>query len=292
MKKQNRLRGPILLAITAFIWGTSFVAQSIGMDYIEPFTFTAARSFVGSLVLIPVILVLKWKKVIGKEGNWLKGGIICGVFLFFASVCQQFGILYTSAGEAGFLTALYIVIVPVLGIFMGKRAGAKVWIAVAVSLVGAFLLSVKDGFEVSRGVWWLLACAVLFSFHILVCDKYGSEANPVKVSCVQFFTCGVLSLIFALVLETPTVYAVSDAIVPILYCGVMSSGVAYTLQIVGQRYTQPTVASLILSLESVFSALAGWIILNEVLSTKQLIGCVLVFTAVVLAQLPAKLKRG
>ncbi len=289
MKNLNKIKGPLLLTITALIWGTAFVFQSVGMDYIEPFSFLAARSFVGGVILIPLILLLKGKSG-SKSGSWLKGGIICGVFLFVASACQQIGIQYTTAGEAGFLTALYIVIVPVLGIFIGRKVSAQVWRAVVIALIGAFLLSVKDGFQVSKGAWWLLMGSVLFSFHILVCEKFGSEGDPVKISCVQFFTCGILSAVFALVLEQPTVSAFTGAVIPILYCGIMSSGVAYTLQIVGQRYTQATVASLVLSLESVFSALAGWALLGEVLSVREIIGCVLVFSAVILAQLPGKKK--
>ena len=188
------------------------------------------------------------------------------------------------------MTALYIVIVPVLGIFMGRKAGIKIWGAVAVALIGAYLLSVKDGFRISEGIWWLLACSVLYSFHILVCDRYGNMADPVKISCVQFFVCGILSLIFTAVLEKPEFGTIIDAWIPILYCGVMSSGVAYTLQIIGQRYTQPTVASLVMSLESVFSAVFGWIILGQALSAREISGCALVFTAVIVSQLPEKLR--
>ncbi len=296
-KKVNsfrKIKGPLILTICALIWGTAFVFQSVGMDYIKPFSFLAARSFVGCIVLIPLIIVSRVKSSVHKpdtEKNWLKGGIICGVVLFAASAFQQIGIQYTTAGEAGFLTALYIVIVPVLGIFMGKKVGMQIWRAVALALIGAYLLSVKDGFSVSQGAWWLLLCSLVFSFHILVCEKYGTAADPIKLSCMQFLVCGILSAVFAFAVEHPTAAAFTGAVIPILYCGIMSSGVAYTLQIVGQRYTQATVASLIMSLESVFSALAGWVILGEILSVREIIGCVLVFSAVVLAQLPSKKKN-
>lgn len=284
----NKIKGPLLLAVTALIWGTAFVFQSMGTSYLKPFSFLAARSFVGALILVPLILFMKNGGNDNKDKSHIKGGAICGLFLFMASACQQIGIQYTTAGEAGFLTALYIVIVPVLGLFGGKKPAARVWQAVAIALIGAFLLSVKDGFSVSRGSWWLLLCSVLFSFHIIVCEKFGSSTDPVKLSCMQFLTCAVLSAVAALLFEHPNAASFSGALIPILYCGVMSSGVAYTLQIVGQKYTEATVASLIMSLESVFSALAGFVILGEVLSAKEIIGCVLVFAAVVLAQIPSK----
>ncbi len=293
MNNIKKIKGPLILTLCSLIWGTAFVFQSVGMDYIKPFSFLAARSFVGCIVLLPLIIYVRVKSSVHKpdtERNWLKGGLVCGVVLFAASAFQQIGIQYTTAGEAGFLTALYIVIVPVLGIFMGKKVGLRVWEAVVIALIGAFLLSVKDGFSVSPGAWWLLMCSLVFSFHILVCEKYGAKADPIKLSCMQFLVCGVLSAIFAFVIEHPTVSAFTGAAAAILYCGIMSSGVAYTLQIIGQRYTQATVASLIMSLESVFSALSGWVILGEILSLREIIGCVLVFSAVVLAQLPSKKK--
>ena len=292
MNKHESAKGSIILAFASIIWGTAFVAQSVGMDYIEPITFLAARSFVGCAVLIPIWIVFdKMNQKQGKtveKGNWLVGGAICGTFLFLASAAQQIGIQYTTTGEAGFLTAIYIVIVPVLSIFLGKKASAKVWVAVVIALIGAFFLSVKDGFSLSQGAPWMLASAFLFSLQILSIDKFAADAHPIRLSFIQFLVCGIWSVIFSFIFETPTVSGVLSAYVPILYCGIMSSGVAYTLQIVGQKLTQPTLASLCMSLESVFSAIAGWIVLGQVLNGQEILGCVLVFCAVIIAQLPSK----
>ena len=296
MEKSQRIRqtrGTLLLVLTAFIWGTAFVAQSVGMDYIGPFTFNGIRNLVACAALSPVIFFFdftrKKKGIVEPEFRnrlYIKGGIICGLFLFAASSLQQIGIMYTTAGKAGFLTALYIVFVPVLGIFFRKKTGALVWICVIIALTGAYLLSVKEGFSIAYSDIYLLICAVLFSWQIIFIDKYAPLTDNVKLSFVQFLTTGVISTVIALIAERPSISSVLACAGPILYTAVMSSGVAYTLQIVGQKDTPPAIASLVMSLESVFSALAGWVVLNEVLSPKETVGCVLVFAAVILSQLP------
>lgn len=298
--RKEQLKGSGMLALCAMIWGVAFVAQSAGMEHVGPCTFNAVRNFIACIALLPVLFLSRRLKKPG-EGDvpapenkklLLGGGVLCGLFLCAASLLQQVGIQYTTAGKAGFLTALYIVIVPLLGIFLGRLPGVKVWLGVVLSLLGVYLLSVKEGFSVSGGDALVIACAVLFSFHILVVDKISPRVDGVMLSWIQFFVSAVLSLVFALIWEKPRLPSIFAAWLPLLYTGVLSSGVGYTLQILGQRKASPTVASLILSLESVFAALAGWALKNEALAPKELLGCCLVFAAVVLAQLPSRKKTG
>jgi drug/metabolite transporter (DMT)-like permease len=218
----------------------------------------------------------------------LIGGVCCGIALFLASNLQQVGIQYTSVGKAGFITAMYIVLVPVLGIFLGKRAGLKVWISVALAVAGLYLLCITEGFSIGKGDILVLLCAFGFSAHILVIDYFSPKADGVRLSCIQFLVCGILSGICMFVTEKPDLSAILQAWMPILYAGVMSCGVAYTLQIIGQKDMDPTIASLILSLESVVSVLSGWALLGQKLSARELFGCVLMFAAIILAQLPGK----
>lgn len=297
MKKQAISAAELLL--TAFIWGVAFVAQSVGMDYIGPFTFNCIRSIIGGLVLIPLVFFLHKtdKKKQNKEEikdykkNTLIGGICCGVFLCAASCFQQFGLMETTVGKAGFITALYIIIVPILGFFAGKKIAPIIWGSSVIAVIGFYMLSISGQVSISRGDILVLICAVLFSFHILVIDYFSPRGDGVTISCIQFLTCGIICGILMFVFENPQIGDILAAYIPLLYAGVMSCGVAYTLQIVGQKNMDPTVASLILSLESVFSALAGWIILGQSLSTRELIGCALVFAAVLLAQMPQKKKE-
>ena len=287
--------------MTAIIWGVAFVAQSVGMEYIGPFTFNFVRNIIGGFVLIPCIWFLnKWKEKEGIEENTeqkqdkktlLIGGICCGTALCLASNLQQIGIQYTTVGKAGFITALYIVIVPVMGIFLKKKCGIQIWISVLIALAGFYLLSVKDGFKLEAADTYLLCSAVLFSVHILIIDYFSPKVDGVKMSCIQFFVCGILSGVMMLLTETPSMQNIFAAWMPILYAGVLSCGVAYTLQIVGQKDFNPTIASLILSLESVFSALAGWVILNQALSERELLGCVLIFCAIIMAQIPIRRRK-
>lgn len=295
MSKKNC--GNLMLLVTALIWGTAFVAQSAGMDYVGPFTYNSARSFLGALVLIPVIALFDRKKPVDQRPtpdqqaainkNSLIGGLCCGMFLCIATSFQQVGISMTTAGKAGFITALYIIIVPLMGVFVKKRIPKIIWVCVAIAMVGFYLLCVKEGFSVSTGDLLVLCSAFCFSLHIMTIDHFvGKNVDGVRVSCVQFFVVGVLTLIPALILEEISWTALWEARYTILYAGVMSSGVGYTMQILGQRHTDPTTATLIMSLESVFAALSGWLLLNEQLSGKELVGCTLVFLAVVLAQIP------
>lgn len=296
----RQLRGGAMLMLTALIWGTAFVAQSVGMDYLGPCAFTATRNFIGCVALLPVIALASRLRsgaqpeeaapAPGKKAlfGW---GAACGLLLGGATLLQQAGMQTASAGKAGFLTALYIVIVPVLGIFLGRRPGLKVWMGVVLALVGAYLLSVKGGAGIASGDLLVIASAVVFSLHILVIDSVPAGMDGVRLSCVQFLVAGAFALVLALFLETFTWRDILSAWVPLLYTGVVSSGVGYTLQILGQRTVNPTVACLILSLESVFAALAGWAILGQALSLRELFGCALVFVAVILAQLPSKKGR-
>lgn len=297
--KEIPLKNSLYLLLTATIWGIAFVAQSVGMEYLGPFTFNSVRCLIGGAVLLPLIWVREKKAVwiqasdtaeqkrIRKK-NLVSGGICCGLLLFLASNFQQFGIQYTTVGKAGFITACYIVIVPVLGLFLGKKCSPFLWAAVFLALTGLYLLCITDGFSIGLGDLLVLVCALLFSFHILVIDHFSPLADGVKMSCIQFFICGILSGIAALFTESLEVSALFDAWVPLLYAGVLSCGVAYTLQIVGQRGMNPTVASLILSLESCISVLAGWILLGQKLSSREIFGCAVMFAAIVLAQLPQK----
>ena len=301
MKRTSSVKSPLLLFLTAIIWGTAFVAQSVGMDYVGPFTFNFVRSVIGGAVLIPCVFLLDRFRGLDGAGSekiytWhqkelFAGGICCGVALFIASNLQQFGIQYTTVGKAGFITALYIVIVPVIGVFTKKTTGYKIWLSVLLAVAGLYLLCITEGFSVGTGDFLVFLCALCFSVHILIIDYFSPKVDGVKMSCIQFFVCGLLSGIAMVFTEQFEFHAVLTAWMPLLYAGVMSCGVAYTLQIVGQKGMDPTVASLILSLESVVSVLSGWLLLNQKLSLRELAGCVLMFVAIILAQIPKKPKK-
>lgn len=295
---KRTMKNSLLLFLAAFIWGVAFVSQSKGMEYMGPFTFNGVRSLIGSAVLVPVILFRRKKEQ--KDGRpmfhksaWI-GGICCGLALMAASMFQQYGILYTTVGKAGFITALYIVFVPVCGIFLGKKVPGAVWIAVLMAAAGMYLLCIQGSFRINPGDALVFVCALLFTVHILVIDYFSPKADGVVLSCIQFLVCGVICTVCALIFETVSLSALFSGAVPVLYAGVMSCGVAYTLQIVGQKDMNPTVASLILSLESVISVLAGWFAYkagflkdDQTLTGRQLLGCGIVLAAVVLVQLPA-----
>lgn len=295
----KRMRSNVLLVLTAIIWGLAFVAQDVGMDYVGPFTFNAVRNILGGLFLIPVMYVLR------KENNvqavedtagsvhkyTILGGIFCGLALFVGSSVQQFGIMHTSVGKAGFITALYIIIVPILGIFLKKKVGLKVWTSVVIAVIGMYLLCVTEGVSVNKGDLLIVISSVAFSVHILVIDYFSPRAECVRMSCIQFLVCGVLSVVGMFLVEQPELTQMIAAWKPLIYAGVMSSAIGYTLQIFAQKETNPVVASLILSLESVFACIFGWVILGQVLSPKELMGCALVFVAIIVAQLPEKKSR-
>ena len=293
-----KIKNGIMLVLTAFIWGTAFVAQSVGMDYLGPFTFNGVRSLIGGAALLPCIWLFQKgkgkateKPSRGARKELIAGGIACGLLLFAASSLQQIGIQYTTAGKAGFITAFYIVIVPVLGIFLHKKINGKVWGAVAIALAGLYFLCITEKFAVGKGDILIFLCALVFSIHILVIDYFSPKVDGVKMSCIQFFVCGIVSLPPMFFKETPKIGAMVEGWAPLLYAGVLSCGVAYTLQIIGQKNVNPAVASLILSLESCFSVLAGWMVLGEKLSMRESVGCVLMFAAIILAQLPDRKKE-
>ena len=303
------LRQSLLLLLTATIWGVAFVAQSVSMDYVGPFTFNAVRCLIGGVVLLPCIAILKkfnrkngvecMEDETGKEvksspqsqKTLVIGGIACGVLLCVASNLQQFGIMYTTVGKAGFITTLYIILVPIASIFLGKKASGKVWIGAALAAVGMYLLCMTETLKLSRGDLLVFICALIFTVHILVIDHFAEKVDGVELSCLQFLVAGVIGWIGAILFEHPVLSDFIAGIVPLAYAGILSCGVAYTLQIIGQKDLDPTVASLILSMESVFSVLAGFVLLQQTLSLQELSGCILVFAAVILVQLPDKKKK-
>lgn len=298
-----KIKNGLMLFCAALIWGTAFVAQSVAMDYIEPFTFNAARSVVACIVLLPCIAVIdkinsKNSPVQSNEGNGkgakrvnktlIIGGAACGVALFAASMLQQFGIKYTTVGKAGFITALYIVFVPILKLFLKQRVRLFVWISVVLAVVGFYFLSITDGFSIGKGDLLVLISAVIFAVHMLIIYHFSPKVDCVRMSWIQFAVIAVLSAICMFIFESPDIHMILKAWGTVLFAGALSSGVAYTLQILGQRGSDPTVASMICSLESVISVLAGWVLLNQKLSLREIMGCVTVGIAIVIAQLPEK----
>ncbi|WP_071394577.1 DMT family transporter [Bacillus tuaregi] len=295
--KNNTRRGELLLTITALIWGTSFVAQRVGMEYIGPFTFTATRFIIGTLSLIPVIFIMgrihnkpKSKASNGTNKDLLIGGLACGIALFFGISFQQAGLVYTTAGKAGFITALYIVLVPLFGLFIQKKVGKSVWIGVVLAVIGLYLLCMTEGFTISKGDLIVLCGTVFWAIHILVVDHFAPKVDGLKMSFIQFFVAGILSLLVAIFAENIELSSILDSAGPILYTGIVVVGIAYTFQILGQKGTSPTVAAIILSMESVFAVISGMIILGESMSLKEIIGCVIMFIAVIIAQLPAEVE--
>ena len=302
MKKNQKLKGNLILLLTAFIWGVSFIAQSKGVEEISPVAFNGIRSVLGGLVLLPVIAFLdasKKKKGIALQKAdktlWI-GGLVCGTCLCVASTLQTMGMVYTSPGKSGFLTALYMVIVPILWLFMGKKPRPVILISVLIALSGLYLMCMDGSFSINYGDILTIICALVFAFHILAIDYFSPRVDGVKLACLQFFVCGIFNLIAMVFLkETPTVSQVLSLWASIGYSGVLSCGVAYTLQIVGQKYTDPTSASILMSLESVFATLTtviliacGWSITGGALTAREIWGCVLMFVAILLVQLPEK----
>ena len=298
-----KLKNAIMLSISALIWGVAFVAQSAGMEHVEPFTFNAVRFFIGGLVLLPCIRLLnlnhsatdkkqpdKAHKKTTRKTTML-AGLFCGLILAVSSNLQQIGLQYTSPGKAGFITALYIVLVPILGIFLKKKTGLRVWIGVVIAVCGLYLLCITDDLRFGAGDIYVLVCAFCFSVHILVVDYFSDKVSGVKLACMQFFVCSFLSAIPMALWETPQLSSILACWLPILYTGVLSCGIAYTFQIIGQRGMNPSVASLVLSMESVVSVIAGFLILGATLSWRELLGCGLMFTAIILAQLPGRAKK-
>ena len=302
--KNRQIRNSLLLVLTALIWGSAFVAQRKGGDVVGPFTFNGIRSFIGSAVLVPVILVLnrvkpseKIPKTRAEKTVLWVGGACCGTILFLASSAQQLGMyMGTSAGKAGFLTACYILLVPILSLFLKKKCGWNIWVGMGITVIGLYLLCMTDSLRFQASDLMVLLCALLFAVHILVIDYFSPLVDGVRLSCIQFLVCGILSMIpmffvemqhslSGIVVWTQNLQSL-DAWIPILYAGILSCGVGYTLQIIGQNGLNPTLASMLMSLESVFSVLAGWLILQEKMELRQLGGCALIFAAILLAQMP------
>lgn len=294
--KNLQVRNSLILLLTALIWGVAFVAQSVGMDYVGPFTFNCARFLIGGIVLLPCMALLKKSNPSAKkpenpakaQKDLILGGICCGIALCTASSLQQIGIMYTTVGKAGFITAFYIIIVPIIGIFFGKKCGISVWIGVLLALAGLYFLCINEELAIGKGDVLVFFCALMFAVHIMVIDHFSPLADGVAMSCIQFFVSGLISAVLMLLFEKPQISQLLAAWQPVLYAGVLSCGVAYTLQIIGQKGMNPTVASLILSLESVISVLAGLVILHQGLSSREAVGCMLMFAAILLAQLPQK----
>ncbi len=291
--KRIPLSSGILLFTAAIIWGFAFVAQREGMDYLGPFTFNGTRYLLGSAVLLPLVLMRKKAAerrgiVRGKRKDIWLGGMCCGLALCTASMFQQLGLLYTTVGKAGFITTLYIILVPLLGIFLKKKIPHIIWVGALMSAIGMYLLCINEQFTIGRGDGLLLVCALLFSIHIMVISHFSPKVDGVELSCLQFLIAGVICITVGLLREHPRPSDFLAGILPLAYTGILSSGVAYTFQIVGQRDADPAVAALILSLESVISVLAGWLLLGQRLTGRELIGCAIVFAAVILVQLPFK----
>ena len=300
--KDRKMLGNALLILTAMIWGTAFVFQRTGMESIEPITFNAARMALAAVAVgaVSVVTAPAEKKRFAGERitgpgeeqhraynrNTLIGGICCGTFLAAASIFQQMGIVYTTAGKAGFITAMYMLLVPVIGtVFFHKRNSWIVWLAVLIGVAGMYLLCMTEGFRLTRGDTLVCICALLFSGHILCCDHFVQLGDPIRISAIQFAACTVLSAIAAVILEQPTWDKIVSAAIPILYCGLISGGLGYTLQIIAQKFTDPTVASLLMSLESVFAVIAGALLLGERMTGREILGCVIMFAAIVLVQI-------
>lgn len=286
--KVKEYTSALLLLLAALVWGSSFVAQELGARVLPTYTFNGLRMLVGSIVLLPVIFIAdkatKKENIKGWNKETLIAGVACGVALFLATSCQQMGLSYgTTAGKSGFITTLYIVVVPVLGLFLKRKAGLNVWISVAIACVGLYLICVSEDFTIAMGDLITMLCAFFFSFQILIIDHYASRVDGVRLSCLQFLVVAVISLPFAL-FEEVTVEGLIGGIYPILYVGIMSCGVAYTLQIITQKNLKPEIASLLMSFESVFAGLTGWLILGNEFTTAQVIGCVCMFVAVLVSQ--------
>lgn len=297
--KNTKLKGNLILLLTAFIWGTSFIAQSKGVEDITPLAFNGIRSLLGGIVLLPVIAMLdfarrkKGESVYKIDKTLITGGIICGIFLCLASTLQTAGMVYTSPGKSGFITALYMVIVPIVGLFIGKKPSPVIWLSVLIAVCGLYLMCIDSSFDINKGDVLTLFCAVLFTGHIMAIDYFSPKVDGVKLACLQFFVCGVLNIICMFLFEKPSLSPILGCWASIGYSGIMSCGVAYTLQIVGQKYTDPTSASILMSLESVFATLStvvlvalGWQLTGGALTQREILGCILMFIAILLVQLP------
>lgn len=298
------LRGSIILTLAALIWGSAFVAQSVAMDHVGPFTYQTVRSFLASGFIF--LLAYANSLIQKKKGTYVKptkqsvkrlliGGTVCGLALGVAANLQQFGIKYTTVGKAGFVTALYILFVPILSLLLfKKKPSLKVWCGIGIAVVGLYLLCMNESLTVSKGDIFVFFCSVCFAVHIICCDKFAGNCDCFYLSCVQFFVNGIVSCILMLIFEPNGIAVFSQNFsavwFTVAYAAIMSSGLAYTFQLLGQRDVNPTLASLLMSLESVFAVLSGMVVLGQIPTFKEGLGCVLMFAAIILAQLPDKKK--
>lgn len=290
--KTTRMRYNLMLLLAAFIWGSAFVAQSVGNNYIGPFAFLSIRAILASIALLPVIYFKRDKqkpnKTIENRGVLLKGGILCGLFISASSLLQQYGIGMTTVGKAGFLTSMYILIVPIFGLFLKKKVSLRIWICIGIEVIGLYLLCMTESFYLSKGDTFEALCAVTFAIHILLIDYFASKVDPIQLSCVQFFVSFIVCGVGALLFEHTTITSIMNAAIPLLYMGFLSGGVAFTLQIVAQQHTKPTIACLIMSSESVFSLFSGMVVLHEIPTIRESIGCIIMFSAIIISQLPSR----
>ncbi len=291
---KTQLKANILLLLTAAIWGLAFVAQKVGAEHVGAFTYNGIRFALGSISLIPLILFLNRKKGENEETKnndkdslklTVKAGIIAGCALFIATSLQQMGVMGTTAGKAGFITGLYMVIVPILGLFLKQKVNKSTWIGIVIAIIGLYLLSINEDFSISNGDLLVLIGSVGWAIHILLIDNFTKKIDPLKLSSVQFATCSILSLVMAIIFEDINMVGISGAMVSILYGGLLSVGVAYTLQVVAQKNAKPSHAAILLSMESVFGALGGAMFLGERIGARGLVGCILIFIAIIISQL-------
>lgn len=291
---KTQLKANILLLLTAAIWGLAFVAQKVGAEHVGAFTYNGIRFALGSISLIPLILFLNKKKGENEETQnndrdslklTVKAGIIAGCALFIATSLQQMGVMGTTAGKAGFITGLYMVIVPILGLFLKQKVNKSTWIGIVIAIIGLYLLSINEDFSISNGDLLVLIGSVGWAIHILLIDNFTKKIDPLKLSSIQFATCSILSLVMAIIFEDINMVGISGAMVSILYGGLLSVGVAYTLQVVAQKNAKPSHAAILLSMESVFGALGGAMFLGERIGTRGLVGCILIFIAIIISQL-------
>lgn len=292
---KKKLLANLGLLLAALLWGSTFVAQSAGAELVETFTYQSIRSFIGGAVLLPVIFIRDraakkrpdYTKPTKKDKKLLLiAGICCGVVLTVAACLQQYGIKFTTVGKSGFITSLYVIFVPIAGLIFKKRVRPVIWVSVLLAAVGMYLLCMTESFSLSLGDTYVLICALCFTAHIMVIDHFDHYCDPVKMSCIQFFTSGVIAGILMFIFEKPDINNILAAWLPICYAGVLSSGVAYTLQVVCQKNTEPAVASLLMSLESVFAVISGAVILSQIPTPRETLGCVIMFAAIILAELP------
>lgn len=296
--KENRIKlvSTLLLLLASVIWGFAMAAQSVGAQLVGPCTFVFARYALGALVLAPACeITARCRHTVrtpASRREALRGGLCCGLLLGLASIAQQAGVRYTSAGKAGFITALYVVLVPLLGLFLGRKPEKKLWFCVALGLLGLYFISVKEDFTVGLGDALVMLCAILFSGQIMCIDRFSRRVDePLRLAAIEFSVAAGVGLVGMLLFEQPRMEAIAAAWLPIAYAGVLSGALGYSLQILGQKHTDPTLATLLMSLEAVFSALAGWLLLQQSLSGRELLGCAAVFAAVLLAELPLRRSR-